>query len=34
MEVRGCLPEFSQKLGQYAKSRNRGVTERGEVHAF
>ena len=34
VEVRGCLPEFSQKLGQYAKSRNRGVTERGEVHAF
>lgn len=26
IEVRGCLPEFSQKLGQYAKSRHCGFT--------
>ena len=31
VEVRGYLPEFSQKLGQYAKSRNCGVTKCGEV---
>jgi len=31
IEVRGYLPEFSQKLGQYAKSRNCGVTKRWKV---
>lgn len=34
VEVRGCLPEFNQKLGQYAKSRHRRFTKRGEVYAF
>jgi hypothetical protein len=29
IEVRGSLPEFSQKLGQYAKSRNRRSAKRG-----
>jgi hypothetical protein len=34
VEVRGCLPEFNQKLGQYAKSRNCGFTKRREVDPF
>jgi len=34
VEVRGCLPEFNQKVEYGTESRNCRFTKRGEVHTF